>query len=59
MEDSKIANWADDNTIYVVEDNIEKLLEILDKDTNILIKWFDFNEMKSNCGKCHLLIVNG
>ena len=46
VEVSRIANWADDNTIYAVEDNIEKLLEILEKDTNILIKWFDFNEMK-------------
>ena len=59
VEDTKIANWADDNIPYAIEDSTEKLLEILEKDTNILIKWFEINEMKSNRDKSHLLIVNG
>ena len=59
VENTKIANWADDNTPYAIEDSTEKLLEVLEKDTNILIKWFEINEMKSNRDKSHLLIVNG
>ena len=59
VEDTKIANFADDNTPYALEDSTEKLLEVLDKDTNILIKWVEINEMKSNRDKSHLLIVNG
>ena len=55
----KIANWARDNTPYAMEDSIGKLLEILEKDTNILLNWFEYNEMKSNSDKSHLLVVNG
>ena len=58
VKDSKITNHADDNTPYATEDSIEKLLETLEKETNILLEWFNFNEMKSNTDKCHLIIVN-
>ena len=58
VKDSKITNYADDNTPYATEDSIEKLLETLEKETNILLEWFNFNEMKSNTDKCHLIIVN-
>ena len=37
---------------------MEKLLETLEKETNILIEWFKVNEIKSNSDKCHLIIVN-
>ena len=59
IEDTDIANYADDNTPYANEDSIEKLLETLERNTNILFKWFKLNEMKSNCDKSHLLVVNG
>ena len=58
MEDSKIANWEDDNTPYAIADSTEKLLKIIEKDTNILLNWFESNEMKSNNDKSHLLIIN-
>ena len=58
VKDSKITNYADDNTPYATEDSIEKLLETLEKEMNILLEWFNFNEMKSNTDKCHLIIVN-
>ena len=59
VEDSKIAKWADDNTLYDIGDSIGNLLGILEKDTNIIINWFQSNEMKSNSDKNHLLVVNG
>ena len=37
---------------------MEELLETLERETNILLEWFKCNEMKSNTGKCHLIIVN-
>ena len=40
------------------QDSVEKLLETLERETNILLDWFKFNEMKSNTDKCHLIIVN-
>ena len=58
VKDSKITNYADDNTPYATEDSVEKLLETLERETNILLDWFKCNEMKSNTDKCYLIIVN-
>ena len=58
VNDTEITNYAEDNTPYATEDSIEKLIATLTKETNILLKWFTFNEMKSNTDKCHLIIVN-
>ena len=58
VKDAKITNYADDTTPYAIENSIEKLVETLERDTNILLDWFKINEMKSNTDKCHLMIVN-
>ena len=58
IENAKITNCADDNTPYAIESNVDKLIETLEHDTNILLTWFKTNEMKSNNDKCHLLIIN-
>ena len=55
---SKIANYADDNTAYSVNNTMEGLLKSLDNETSIILKWFHVNEMKSNEDKCHLFVVN-
>ena len=57
-EKLKIANFADDNTLYTVEKNNTLLLKALEEETNEILKWFDLNEMKSNEDKCHLLLAN-
>ena len=51
-----IANYADDSTPYATSNDIETLLDILQKNTEILMKWFNENYMKSNNEKCHLVI---
>ena len=51
-----MANYADDNTIYTVESNIENLLNTLEKETSLILNWFKINEMKSNDDKCHLMV---
>ena len=56
--DTSITNYADDNTPYAIEESIDKLIATLEKETNILLNWFQINEMKANSDKCHLLIIN-
>ena len=58
VENTKITNYADDNTPYAIESSIEKLIESLVYDTALLLNWFHVNEMKSNNDKCHLIIIN-
>ena len=53
-----IANYAEDNTPYTTNDDLTKLLEILENETNILFEWFKINEMKPNADKCHLIVAN-
>ena len=56
MSKAKIANFADDNTPFSVEEDIMSLLKILEADTLSLLNWFRINEMQPNQGKCHLLV---
>ena len=58
VENTKITNYADDNTPYAIESSIEKLIESLEHDTTLLLYWFQANEMKPNNDKCHLIIIN-
>ena len=44
--------------VYAIESSAEKLLESLENETSTLLKWFQWNEMKSNNDKCHLLVIN-
>ena len=58
INNTKIANYADDNTTYSMDENVPNLLSILENETTTLLEWFKANEMKSNEDKCHLLIIN-
>ena len=58
IKDSKITNYADDNTVYSVSENITHLLNILERETTLILEWFRKNEMKTNDDKCHLIICN-
>ena len=56
LDKAKIANYADDNSTYTVEDNIVDLLKCLEQETSTVLNWFKINEMKSNSNKCHLIV---
>ena len=56
IRDTQIANYADDNTLYTVSENITHLLSILENETNLILDWFRKNEMKPNADKCHLIV---
>ena len=58
LDKIKIANFADDNTIHTVENDIMKLLKTLESETFSVLNWFRLNEMKPNRGKCNLLVVD-
>ena len=58
VEETNIANYADDNSLYAVDKDIPHLLQKLQNETNVVLKWFCLNEMKPNADKCHLIICN-
>ena len=59
VENTKITNYADDNTPYAIETSIEELLETLERETSTLLELpLHWNEMKANNDKCHLLVLN-
>ena len=43
IENSKIANYADDNTAYTTNETLDGLLQTLEGETSILLKWFQDN----------------
>ena len=54
--ESNIANYADDNTPYSCEHEIEDVIVQLEKDSSTLIKWVSINGLKANPDKFHLLL---
>ena len=51
-----ICNFADDTTPYVCNKSLKFVLEQLEEQSNIALKWFEDNYMKMNSGKCHLFV---
>ena len=58
IDKTKLANYADDTTVYSKEENITKLLSLLETETSVVLNWFRINEMKSNDDKCHFIVAN-
>ena len=58
LKEANIANYADDNTAHAVNDDIIELLKTLERETFTVLNWFEFNEMKSNDSKCHLIVTS-
>ena len=52
-----IASYADDNTPYTSDFNLEEVIQKLELTTNNLFEWFKNNHMKANTDKCHLLVT--
>ena len=48
--------YVDDNTPFVVRDNIADVIKALEEIGENLLNWFANNEMKLNTNKCHLLL---
>ena len=58
IQDAYICNFADDNSLYAIEDNFKEVKTILKKNFELLQGWFYENHMVVNPGKCHYLIID-
>ena len=56
FQESDLANYADDNTPYACEKDIEAVLIKLEQDSKRLIEWVCYNSLKANPDKFHLLL---
>ena len=56
LNDVDIASYADDNTPYVIADDINGAIASLEQTSKILFEWFENNLLKSNADKCRLLV---
>ena len=54
--DIDIANFADDNTRYLSAQNIEDVIESLERASVSLFRWFENSFLKCNADKCHLFV---
>ena len=56
IQDVDIANFADDNSPYVVDKRITEVLSLLENDANKMHKLYGHNWLKPNSDKYHLLL---
>ena len=56
LKGTYLTGYADDNTPFVVRDNITDVIKALEKIEETLVNWFSNNEIKLNIDKCHLLL---
>ena len=56
LNDVDIASYADDNTLYVIADDINGVITSLEKASKTLFEWFENNLLKGNAIKCNLLV---
>ena len=56
LNDIYIAGYTDNNTPYVIADDINDVIASLEKAKKALFEWFENNVLKSNADKCHLLV---
>ena len=54
---AKLANFADNNTIYANSAEMKTLLDILEKESEAAIKWFKQNEVIVNPGKFQEMVL--
>ena len=57
IEEGEVCNYADDTTLYDTNKVLDILINNLEKDSAIAIKWFEINYMSLNTPKCKLLVA--
>ena len=56
FDKSNIASYADDNTPYACEKDIETVISNLEEDSKNLLEWICNNKLKANPDKFHLIL---
>ena len=60
VNDVSITSYADDNTSSMIADNVDDLITSFEQASSGFFEWFKNNLLRSNAGKCHLLVsTNG
>ena len=54
---SEVCNFADDNTLYSCNKNLEHVLSSLKYDLRNVLDWFKINSMKANPGKFQFMVL--
>ena len=49
-------SYVNDNTPYIIADNINSVIASLEKISKAMFEWFESNLLKINADKCHLLV---
>ena len=57
INDGKLYNYADDNTLSFAHSNFDVLVSTLERETDVLINWFNINCMKANPDKSQAIAV--
>ena len=57
IQASEICNFADDNTIYSCASSLISVLDNLELDLNICLKWFRINQLAVNPEKFQLIFL--
>ena len=55
--DIDLANFADDNMLYLFAKNVEDITEFLERALVSLFRWFETNLLNGNVDKCHFLVI--
>ena len=56
VQHTSVCNYADDTTSYACNSDLDTIINRLETDSSILVKWFSENYMKLNEEKCHFMI---
>ena len=57
LDDTETWNYADDTCLYECVEDLNDLLIRLAHDSSLAIDWFEYNYMKLNSDRCHLLFA--
>ena len=57
IEKSEVCNFADDNTLFSGNKNLDCVFSNLNSDLNNVIEWFKINSLKANPGKFQFMVL--
>ena len=57
IQNSRLCNYADDNSLYAIDKSLVKVKEYLHEDFSTLVSWFYENYMVLNPDKCHFMCL--
>ena len=58
LDQSKLCNYADDNTIWIEGTDKEGITIKLEQEMNLINQWFEDNAMQLNGDKCKLMMIS-